>query len=132
MNYLRNNNIKPSEKNYGYLFLLTGIFCVVSSLFAWGRGWLFSINSLDLFLLPMSDLVVTAPLSLITSSGILKGRRWGFKLGLITAGVYIFGSVQVFITLYWQSTPYSYLWIFPAAFGFVFAISFISYTLFKK
>jgi hypothetical protein len=67
MNYIRNNN-KPAEKNYGYLFLLTGIFCVVSSLFAWGSGWLFSIDSLDLFLLPMSDLVVTAPLSLITST----------------------------------------------------------------
>jgi len=119
------------EKVFGWIFLLTGIFCIISSLYAWGEGWLFSVSNLDTFLIPMADLVSTGPLSLITAYGILKRKAWGVKFGILTAGIYIFGSVLVFITLVWRGSPYAIQLIIPSVFGFVFAISFFNYS-FKR
>jgi hypothetical protein len=82
--------------------------------------------------MPLADLIVTTPLSLLAASGILNGRKWGFKIGLIASGVYILGSVLVFITLVWQGSPYSFKLIFPSIFGLLFSIWFITYTLFRK
>jgi hypothetical protein len=132
MNNNQSNYYRPKDKKFGYMFLLTAIFSLVSSLFAWGQGWLFSVNELNLFLMPMADLIVTTPLSLIAASGILNGRKWRFKLGLIASGVYIFGSVLVFITLVWQGSPYSIKLVFHSVFGFLFSTWFITSTLFRK
>ena len=41
------NNIPILSKFFGVFFLLTGIFSFVSSLFAWGQGWLFSIKNIN-------------------------------------------------------------------------------------
>jgi hypothetical protein len=77
------------HKLFGWLFLLTGIFSIISSLFAWGKGWLFAINNFNDFLLPMADLIVIGPLSLISAFGIFKMKNWGLKIGTLTAGAYI-------------------------------------------
>ncbi len=40
-----NNNMTNLSKFFGIFFLLTGIFSLISSLVAWGQGWLFSIKN---------------------------------------------------------------------------------------
>ncbi len=122
---------KNSSIVFGFLFLVTGIFCIVGSLFAWGKGWLFSIHQLDAFLLPMADLLVTAPLSLITSYGLLRKKSWGIKIGLVTAGIYFFGSVLVFIIILWNKQPYPLELIIPSVSGCFIALWFLSIHLFK-
>lgn len=117
------------DKISGYLFLSTGIFALISSLFAWGNGWLFSIKNLDLFLMPMADLIVIGPVSIISAIGILKLKKWGAKFGILTAGAYIFSSVLVFIKLYWHGQPFPLKLIIPSVTGFIFGISFFIYEL---
>jgi hypothetical protein len=114
---------------FGILFLLTGIFSFVSSLFAWGEGWLFSIITLNSFLLPMADLLITVPLSFITAYSILTKKRWGSNFGILTVGVYLFGSILVFITLLWKGQPYPILFLIPSVTGFVFALTYFIWVL---
>jgi hypothetical protein len=116
-------------KVFGWLFLLTGIFSIISSLFAWGEGWLFSIVKLDSFLIPMADFITIGPLSLISAFGIFKAKNWGFKFGTITAGAYIYGSILVFIILLWHGKPYSIKLIIPSVAGFMIGFSFLIYVL---
>lgn len=118
-------------KIWGIFFLLTGIFSLISSLFAWGEGWLFSMTRLSSFLLPMADLLTTGPLSMISAYGILRKKHWGIPVALFTSGIYLFGSVLVFITLIWNGSPYPVQFVVPAVFatpvaGYEFMISWVS------
>ena len=94
------------HKLFGWLFLLTGIFSFISSSFAWGKGWLFTFNNFNDFLIPMANLIVIGPLSLISAFGILKMKNWGLKIGTLTAGAYIYSSFLVFIIPIWHGPPY--------------------------
>lgn len=115
----------PKQSAYfGVLFLLTGIFSIVSSLFAWGEGWLFSITTFDSFLLPMADLLTTVPLSLVSAYSIVTKKRWATNVGILTVGIYLFGSVLVFISLCWRGHPYPIQFLIPSVSGFIFAISY--------
>ena len=121
--------LSSQHKLFGWLFLLTGIFSIISSLFAWGEGWLFSISKLDIMLIPMADLISIGPLSLISAFGIFKMKNWGLKLGTLTAGAYTYGSVLVFITLAWHGQPYSIKLIIPSFSGFIIGLSFLIFVL---
>ena len=72
----------------------------------------------------MADLLTTAPLSIITAYGILTKKRWGSTFGILTVGIYLFGSIVVFITLLWKGQPYSILYLIPSVTGFVFALTY--------
>jgi hypothetical protein len=109
---------------YAFLFIATGIFALVSSLFTWGGGWLFFQKNLLDFLLPMADLIISYPISLASGFGILKQKSWGIYLGLMTSGIYIFGSILVYIILLWQGFPYPLELLIPPIFGLAIAISF--------
>ena len=113
------------HKLFGWLFLLTGIFSIVSSLFAWGKGWLFSINNFNDFLIPMADLIAIGPLSLISAFGIFKMKNWGLKLGTLTAGAYIYSSFIVFIILIWHGPPYAIELVIPSISGLIIGVSFL-------
>jgi len=118
-------------KIFGWLFLSTGIFSIVSSLFAWGEGWLFSLANFNSFsfILPMVDLLTTAPCSIISAYGILKYKTWGISWGILTAGMYIFGSVLVWIQIITKGLPYNPALIIPSVSGFAIASCYF-YTAF--
>lgn len=110
-------------KIYGILFLLTGCFAIVGGLCTWGVGNIFFQQELDKVLIPWADIILTGPLSLIGGYGILKKRNWGLLLGLCTSGIYVFGSVLVFISIVWNK-DYSACLIVPALSGFMIGLSF--------
>ena len=126
------NNIPILSKFFGVFFLLTGIFSFVSSLFAWGQGWLFSIKNINLFLVPMADLLTTFPLSIITAYGILKNKSWGILFGIFTSGIYFFGSIIVFIIIFYNTNPFQFQLFIPSIIGFLFSITFFIYTVINK
>jgi hypothetical protein len=94
-------------------------------LYSWGEGWLFEQKNISSCLIPIADLIVAAPLSLITSFGIGTRKSWGIPLGLVTSGVYIFGSVLVYIQLIWNGLPYPLHLAIPPLFGITISIYFI-------
>jgi hypothetical protein len=114
---------------YAWLFFLTGVFAIVGSLFSWGNGWLFSNFKLSTGLIPLSDLIITGPISIATAFGLWHKKDWGMYIGLVTSGIYIFGSVQVFVSLLWNGSPYPIQLIIPPIAGLSIAISFVFYQI---
>lgn len=117
---------------FAWLFLSTGIFALVGALFSWGRGWLFSQTDLSDVLIPMADLVLAGPLSLVAAYGLWRNRVWGIYLGLVTAGTYLSGSVLVFISLIWFGMPYPMQLVVPPVFGLGIAVSYIIWVMIKR
>lgn len=108
---------------FGILFLCTGIFAIVGGLCTWGIGNIFYQKELINVLIPWADIILTGPLSIICGYGILKKQNWGQILGLCTSGIYVFGSILVFISIVWNN-DYSLHLIFPACFGFFIGLIF--------
>lgn len=120
-----NNRIKNSiDRLFSWLFLLTGIFAILGGLYTWGEGVIFNQNELVQVLIPWADIVLTGPVSIISAYGLSKGRNWGGKLGLTTSGIYVFGSLLVFISMIWNGN-YSILLLIPAISGFCIGVAFI-------
>ena len=121
--------IRHTETIFAWLFLTTGVFAIVGSLYTWGDGPLFSEVDLVDFQLPMADLLLTGPLSIIASIGIWKQKKWGRALGLMAGGIFVFGSIEVYIGLIWNGPPFPPELIIPPLFGIGIAVAFLIYTL---
>jgi uncharacterized membrane protein (DUF2068 family) len=100
------------------------VFALVSALFTWGDGWVFAQKELTRAWIPLGDLALTVPLSLATAVGLWQGRAWGVRLGLVTSGVYLFGSVLVFVELMWMG-ELRWRLLLPALTGCTFAVVFL-------
>lgn len=104
-------------KAFGILFTLTGIFAIVGGLYTWGDGSIFLQRELLSVWIPWADIILTGPVSIISGYGILKNLTWGRILGLVTSGIYLFGSVLVFITIVWNN-DYAHFLLVPSISGF--------------
>lgn len=119
------------NKTFGVLFILTGVFAIVGGLYTWGDGSIFSQTELLTVLIPWADIILTGPISLVGGYGMLKNLKWGKVIGLVTSGIYIFGSVLVFITIIWNH-DYSLFLIVPSISGFLIGAGFIVLTIIGK
>ncbi|MFM9984269.1 MAG: hypothetical protein ACKVOK_03505 [Flavobacteriales bacterium] len=119
------------NKTFGILFILTGTFAIFGGFYTWGDGSIFSQTELLTVLIPWADIVLTGPLSLISGYGILKNLKWGRILGLLTCGIYIFGSVLVFVTIVWNN-DYSVFLVVPSISGFFIGAGFVVFQLREK
>ena len=119
------------SKTYAICFFTFGLFAIIGSLFSWGKGWLFTQKFLPDVLIPILDLIITFPLSIISSIGLWKNRKFGITIGLVTCGVYLFGSILVLITVVWNGAPNPIHLILPAILGISFSIVFINNYLNK-
>ncbi len=119
------------RKIFAYLFLLTGIFALVSSLYTWGKGPLWSQRELIQAWLPWADLILTVPLSFLTAFALFAPKRYAPSLGLITSGVYLLGSVMVYIEVLWKGPPCPLPLLIPPIFGIGIALFFFFWTLEK-
>jgi len=113
---------------FGILFLFTGLFAIVGGLCTWGTGNIFFQKELINVLIPWADIILTGPLSLICGYGILKKQNWGHILGLCTSGIYVFGSILVFISIVWNC-DYPIHLIVPASTGFLIGLVYTINTI---
>ena len=116
------------NRTFGILFILTGFFAIAGGLYTWGDGSIFAQSELLKVLIPWADIILTGPVSLVCGYGILKNTKWGNILGLMTSGIYIFGSVVVFITMVWNK-EYSILVLIPGTSGFLIGAVFVVFNL---
>jgi hypothetical protein len=127
--------LKKESKVYSlfaWLFFTTGVFAIIGSLFSWGEGWLFNQFNLSNGLIPLGDLILTAPLSLIAACGLWFKKVWGIYTGLLTSGIYIYGSLLVFISVVWNGRPYPIQLIIPPIFGLSIAIFYFIWVVKKN
>ena len=115
-------------KAFGILFILTGFFAIAGGFYTWGDGSIFSQTELLTVLIPWADIILTGPISLVCGYGIINNLNWGRDFGLITSGIYIFGSLLVFITIFWNN-DYSVFLIVPSIFGFLLGAGYVAITI---
>lgn len=125
------NQTDFSRRAYGWLFLSTGIFAIVGALFTWGSGWLFAKDDLSESIIPMADLLIAGPFSVLAGIGLLAAKRWGKILGIACSGIYIYGSIQVYFLLIRNGPPYPWQLLVPPIFGLGIAFSFM-YLIYKR
>jgi hypothetical protein len=111
------------NKAFGTLFILTGIFAIAGGLYTWGDGSIFAQNELVKVLIPWADIILTGPLSIVCGYGILRNKSWGEILGLNVSGIYVFGSMLVFISIFWNN-DYSVFLIVPALSGLLIGLGY--------
>ena len=117
--------MKHRHKIFAGLFLATGVFAIVGALFTWGEGWLFTQRDGCLSLIPWADLMVAGPLSLLAGYGLWLKKKWGIRVGLLTCGIYLYGSAMVYIQVITQGAPYPIRLLVPPAFGLGIVCSFL-------
>jgi hypothetical protein len=123
-----NQTVKISEF-FSWLFLSTGIFAIVGALYTWGDGPIYHQKDLLAVLIPWADLLITGPLSLLAAFGVWKMRSWGYLLGLMVCGIYLFGSALVYISLIWNGAPYPPELAYPPILGIGFGITYPIWAL---
>jgi hypothetical protein len=118
---------RPSrwDRAFATLFFLTGVFAVLGAGYTWGKGSIFQQKELVDVLIPWADIVVTGPVSVAAAFALWTGRRWGPPLACATSGVYVFGSVLVFLTMV-LSRAFSPLLFVPACFGLLLGAAFVA------
>ena len=116
------------NKIFAILFILTGIFAIVGGLYTWGAGSIFSQTELLRVLIPFTDIILTGPISLFSGYSILRDLNRGRIFGLITSGIYIYGSFLVFITILWNN-DYSAFLIVPSISGFLIGAGYVAKTI---
>jgi hypothetical protein len=113
---------------FGFLFIFTGLFAIVGGLCTWGTGNIFFQKELIDVLIPWADIIFTGPLSIVCGYGILMKQNWGKILGMCTSGIYVFGSILVFISIVWNNN-YSICLIAPASTGFLIGLVYVVMAL---
>lgn len=124
--------IAKTTQLFTWIFLSTGVFAILGALYTWGEGPLFSEDDLLTALVPWADLLLTGPLSIFTAYGIKQNKSWGFYLGLMVCGIYLFGSLLVYISLAWHGAPYPPQLSLPPLSGIAIGIAFPIWVLRKQ
>jgi hypothetical protein len=116
------NQTDKTIKIFSWMFLSTGIFAIVGALYTWGDGPLYLQDDLLTALVPWADLLFTGPISILAAYGVISRKNWGFVLGLMACGIYLFGSALVYISVFWIGAPYPMKLVLPPIVGVLFSI----------
>jgi hypothetical protein len=105
----------------GYLTLSTGIFALISSLYSWGEGLIFTVET-PMILIIAADLFITVPASLILSYGIFDRKPWVSGFRWFPIGMYLWGSAMVYIIELSGGAPYNIIFLLIPLSGISLAI----------
>ena len=85
--------------------LLFGLAAALGSLFLWGQGFLLSFPANMDYRMPIADLLVNAPASLMAAFGLWRMRRYGYVAAQFVAGFYTYASVEIFVAVAQGALP---------------------------
>ncbi|MGD2163736.1 MAG: hypothetical protein PVG02_03095 [Anaerolineales bacterium] len=96
----RSTNPAPlGVKLLSVVLLVFGLLAFFGSLLLWGQGSLFNPpGGIDLGL-PVADLLINAPASILAAVGLWRLQRYGYVASQFVAGFYIYASVEIFVAL---------------------------------
>jgi hypothetical protein len=112
------------------VLMLFGLLAFFGSLFLWGQGLLFDPpDDIDLSL-PIADILINAPASIIAAVGLWRLKRYGFLASQFVAGFYVYASVEIFVHLLQHgaaSTAEYWAILIPQVFAVLVALLLVTY-----
>jgi hypothetical protein len=116
--------------------LMTGLFAILGALYCWGAGPLFMAPASANTQLYYAEVFVCGPASIIAYAGYRKLRRWGLLASFASAGIYIYGSVMVYVSVFQGGFPFPLHLVIPPIFGLFISVmicgwSYKHYDLFQ-
>lgn len=86
----------PGRVLAGLLFIF-GLMALLGSLFLWGQGFILQFPAGVDYSFPVTDILVNAPACVIAGVGLWTCRRYGYIAAQFAAGVFMYGSVEIFV-----------------------------------
>lgn len=77
------------------LLFAFGLFALAGSLFLWGQGFILQAPAGVDLALPLADILINAPASLLAAVGLWRLRRYGYVAGYFVAGLYLYASTFI-------------------------------------
>lgn len=96
---------------------MTGVFAMVGAMYRWGEGPLFTAppgTDVQLF---YAEIIVCGPVSFIAAAGYWKMKKWGLFAGLVSTGIYLYGSAMVYVSVFQAGFPIPLQLVIPPIFG---------------
>ncbi|MCK4830092.1 hypothetical protein KA005_80985 [bacterium] len=110
------------------LLFLFSLFAFFGSLFMWGEGFLLQFPEGADYRFPITDILVTAPASMIAAIGLWGMRRYGYVVSQFVAGFYIYASVEIFVEVVQAGPPYVIEIIVPQIMAVAVAATLVVYS----
>ena len=109
------------------LLFLFGLLAFFGSLFLWGEGFILRFPAGVDYSLPVADILVNAPASIIASIGLWKMRRYGYAAAQFVAGFYVYASVEIFVDVAQGDLPASAEIVAPQVLAVLVAMALVFY-----
>lgn len=93
--YLGDDQAPLPLKILSFLLFAFGILAFVGSLFLWGEGFILRPPDGINIALPIADMVINAPASIVAAVGLWRMRRYGYLGGYFVAGFYLYASTFI-------------------------------------
>lgn len=87
------------------LLFAFGVLAFVGSAFLWGEGFILRPPAGVSIALPIADIVINAPASILAAIGLWQLRRYGYLAGYFVAGFYLYASAFILVEALWERPP---------------------------
>ena len=109
------------------ILFLFGLLAFFGSLFLWGQGFVLAPPPGINYALPVADIVVNAPASILAAVGLWRLRRYGYLAAYFVAGIYLYASVFILIDAFVERPPDFWTIIVPQALAVVVSVALLLY-----
>lgn len=114
-------------KVLGGLLVAFGIFAFGGSSFLWGQGFILDPPAGMSVALPLADILINAPASIVAGIGLWQLRRFGYLAGYFVAGLYLYASAFIIVEAFEQRPPDFWAILVPQLLAVVVAVGLLVY-----
>lgn len=109
------------------LLMAFGIFAFGGSSFLWGQGFILDPPAGMSVALPLADILINAPASIIAGVGLWRLRRYGYLAGYFVAGFYLYASTFIIVEAFEQHPADFWAILVPQVLAVVVAMALLIY-----
>lgn len=109
------------------LLMAFGIFAFGGSSFLWGQGFILDPPAGMSVALPLADILINAPASMIAGVGLWRLRRYGYLAGYFVAGFYLYASTFIIVEAFEQHPADFWAILVPQVLAVVVAMALLIY-----
>lgn len=109
------------------LLMAFGVFAFGGSVFLWGRGFILDPPAGMSIALPLADILVNAPASLIAGIGLWQLRRYGYLAAYFVAGFYLYASTFIIVEAFERRPPDFWAILVPQVLAVLVAVALLVY-----